>query len=261
MDDFAAASRALGRLSDTYRAEDADSHAAERQRLQSRYPKAFRDLLAFSTHDARNDPGSGPSILRRFGSDIAERSSAALVAHARARYRAGAYRDAVKVFTRCLVIDPSLADATVMFASPRELSRARATFLMPARKASPLAADGWKMTMRGAFNAGRLNATRSAARRHVILEPSSPQGRDDYIKWCTWERQNMTLLARVIAACRSPASIQKIIIRPHPSENIDKRRRAYPEDGTVSVIREGDHTAWTAGARLLLHTGCTTGPS
>ncbi|MDA0341848.1 MAG: hypothetical protein O3B74_09665 [Proteobacteria bacterium] len=92
-----------------------------------------------------------------------------------------------------------------------------------------------------------------------VIDGSGPKGRDDYIEWCTWERQNMALLTGVIAACRASSSAPKIIIRPHPSENIDKWRQAYPDDDKVSVIREGDHTAWTAGARLLLHTGCTTG--
>ncbi len=89
-----------------------------------------------------------------------------------------------------------------------------------------------------------------------------PENRDDeaqFFKWCAWERQNMALLAEVIAAARARDDMPPIIIRPHPSENIDRWREAYPGDARVQVIREGEHTAWTAAARLLLHTGCTTG--
>jgi surface carbohydrate biosynthesis protein len=92
-----------------------------------------------------------------------------------------------------------------------------------------------------------------------LITADDPADHEDYIGWCTWERQNMALLANVLAACRSSSTLPKVIVRPHPSENIDKWRQAYPDDEKVSVIREGDHTAWTAGARLLLHTGCTTG--
>lgn len=92
-----------------------------------------------------------------------------------------------------------------------------------------------------------------------VIDPANADDHDQFFKWCNWERQNMALLTEVIAACRASSSVPKIIIRPHPSENIDKWRQAYPGDEKVSVIREGDHTAWTAGARLLLHTGCTTG--
>ena len=92
-----------------------------------------------------------------------------------------------------------------------------------------------------------------------VIDPDSADDRTQFFKWCTWERQNMALLARVIAACEASTSLPRIIIRPHPSENLERWLEAYPEDDRVSVIREGEHTAWTAAARLLLHTGCTTG--
>jgi len=92
-----------------------------------------------------------------------------------------------------------------------------------------------------------------------LIDPDDPTGQVDFIKWCGWERQNMTLLAEVIAAARGRDDFPAIIIRPHPSENIERWRAAYPDDHRVRVIREGEHTAWTTAARLLLHTGCTTG--
>ena len=92
-----------------------------------------------------------------------------------------------------------------------------------------------------------------------LIDPENPVDRADYLGWCGWERLNMALLAEVIAAARSRPGIPPIIIRPHPSENIQRWREAYPGDDRVRIIREGEHTAWTAAARLLLHTGCTTG--
>jgi surface carbohydrate biosynthesis protein len=92
-----------------------------------------------------------------------------------------------------------------------------------------------------------------------LLNPNSDKDRDEFIERCYWERGNMALLAEVIAACEASLSLPKIIIRPHPAENFEKWREAYAGRERVSIIREGDHVPWTAGARLLLHTGCTTG--
>ncbi|MDG2285491.1 MAG: hypothetical protein P8N43_08165 [Alphaproteobacteria bacterium] len=92
-----------------------------------------------------------------------------------------------------------------------------------------------------------------------VIDPESAEDRTQFFKWCTWERQNMALLAKVITACKANEALPKIILRPHPSENLDRWREAYPDDDRMSLIREGEHTAWTAAARLLLHTGCTTG--
>ena len=92
-----------------------------------------------------------------------------------------------------------------------------------------------------------------------LIDPDNDADRKDYRGWCGWERLNMALLVEVIAAARSRPDFPRIIIRPHPSENIDRWREAYPGDERLRIIREGEHTAWTAAARLLLHTGCTTG--
>ena len=102
-------------------------------------------------------------------------------------------------------------------------------------------------------------AFRDLCIRVGLLDPMSEQDRNEFVERCRWERGNMALLAEVIAACEASPSLPKIIIRPHPGENIDKWREAYAGRERVSIIREGDHVPWTAGARLLLHTGCTTG--
>ncbi|MDE0811977.1 MAG: hypothetical protein OSB69_22075 [Alphaproteobacteria bacterium] len=92
-----------------------------------------------------------------------------------------------------------------------------------------------------------------------VIDPGNANDRVQFLNRCRWERQNMALLAQVIAASKANTTIPKIIIRPHPSENLERWREAYPDDNDVLVIREGEHTAWTAAAKLLLHTGCTTG--
>jgi surface carbohydrate biosynthesis protein len=92
-----------------------------------------------------------------------------------------------------------------------------------------------------------------------VVDPNSRFDQEQFFKWCTWEHQNIILLGQVIPALRALPGAPRIIIRPHPSENFDRWHEAWPDSSGVSVIREGDHAAWTAAALMLLHTGCTTG--
>ncbi len=113
----------------------------------------------------------------------------------------------------------------------------------------------------GATNpvAGDTIAFRALCIRVGILDPENQRDCDAFIARCEWERENMALLARLIAKCAASPTLPKLIIRPHPAENIAKWREAYAGQPRVSIIRDGDHAPWTAAARLLLHTGCTTG--
>ena len=92
-----------------------------------------------------------------------------------------------------------------------------------------------------------------------LIAANNPKDRADYLEWCGWERANLDLLTRVIGAYLDRPGVPRLIIRPHPSENVGKWRQAYQDEPGVSIILEGDHLPWTAGANLLIHTGCTTG--
>ena len=49
----------------------------------------------------------------------------------------------------------------------------------------------------------------------------------------------------------------KLIVRPHPSENHDAWHRAVAGASNASVVSEGSVVPWLAGARALVHNGCT----
>jgi surface carbohydrate biosynthesis protein len=91
------------------------------------------------------------------------------------------------------------------------------------------------------------------------IDPDRPEDWDDFMGRCDWEKGNLDLLTRVIGAFLLDPEYPKLIIRPHPAENIAKWREAYRGVENVSIIREGDHGPWTLGAKLMIHTGCTTG--
>jgi surface carbohydrate biosynthesis protein len=102
-------------------------------------------------------------------------------------------------------------------------------------------------------------AFRDLCIRVGVLDPKNRRDREEFVARCQWERGNMALMARIIAECAASSSLPRVIIRPHPAENLDKWRAAHAGEPRISIIREGDHVPWTAAARLLLHTGCTTG--
>lgn len=92
-----------------------------------------------------------------------------------------------------------------------------------------------------------------------IINTDRNQDWVDFLDRCDWEWSNLDLLTQVIGAYLLRSDYPKLIIRPHPAEDVAKWREAYQGVNGVSVIQDGDHAPWTAGARLMIHTGCTTG--
>jgi surface carbohydrate biosynthesis protein len=62
----------------------------------------------------------------------------------------------------------------------------------------------------------------------------------------------MPTLARAFPA-------HKIIVRPHPSENVEAWQEWTSGIPNLSIVREGSATAWIMASQVLVHTNCTTG--
>lgn len=175
LDEFALASHMLRRAARLACSKETDDVTDPSRELRLHYPDALSGLPnpdAATTEDYLTALVSG-------GSRVASGMIEGLVAYARARYGDGTYREAVRIFGLCLVIDPTLATAAVMHASAMELAHPRAEFLTPARRATilaPLRADAWKLTMRGSYAKGHLGAAVAQAKRYIILEPNSSSG-------------------------------------------------------------------------------------
>ena len=78
----------------------------------------------------------------------------------------------------------------------------------------------------------------------------------DYID-CEQANLNAMHVAIRELARRRPQ--QRIVVRPHPGEDLRKWDGLFSEHPNVAVIREGPHMPWTLASELLLHTSCTTG--
>lgn len=81
---------------------------------------------------------------------------------------------------------------------------------------------------------------------------------NDFFTWCAWEKTNLAAIGSLVheARARSP---WPLVVRPHPTEDLGIWQQTLGGLDGVEVIREGDHLAWTAAARGLVHPGCTTG--
>lgn len=91
-----------------------------------------------------------------------------------------------------------------------------------------------------------------------LIDSRNPRDLDDFFTWCAWEQTNLTAIGGLIDDVRR-RSPWPLIIRPHPTEELTTWNATLDGLKGVRVIRQGDHLAWTAAARLLVHPGCTTG--
>ncbi|HEX9397921.1 MAG TPA: surface carbohydrate biosynthesis protein [Burkholderiales bacterium] len=87
-------------------------------------------------------------------------------------------------------------------------------------------------------------------------DPVSMQGWRDYL---AFEEANLAAIKAAVLELARRRPAQKILVRPHPGEDLRMWQAAFPACPNVVVVREGSHVPWTLGCRVLLHTSCTTG--
>lgn len=77
-------------------------------------------------------------------------------------------------------------------------------------------------------------------------------------RWFAYKRAHMEKLKPVLADIAASRAFDKIVIRPHPSENHEAWREWANPHG-IEVVFEGSANEWMLAASAILHTGCTTG--
>ncbi len=87
-------------------------------------------------------------------------------------------------------------------------------------------------------------------------DPASMRIWQDYLDTEEANRSAMYAAIRELARRRLK---QRIIVRPHPGEDLKKWNGLFAEYPNVTIVREGAHIPWTLACRVLLHTSCTTG--
>ncbi len=83
---------------------------------------------------------------------------------------------------------------------------------------------------------------------------------DRYYMLDRWLHINhvLTDFVRVLTTLSLEMPELNIVIRPHPSENVDFYRMVFSGAENVHVVQEGSVGKWLFAARAMMHDGCTT---
>lgn len=95
--------------------------------------------------------------------------------------------------------------------------------------------------------------------RAGFVKPEDPESVRAWNDQIEFEQLNKAaILAAVEDLCaRRPR--QKVVVRPHPSEALERWKGVFNDSAMVTVVREGAHVPWTLACQALMHTSCTTG--
>ena len=64
---------------------------------------------------------------------------------------------------------------------------------------------------------------------------------------------------QAILAVDSITEIQTVIVRPHPSEDVQTYKNEFEKYENIVVDQKGDVRSWILGSEAVVHNGCTTG--
>ncbi|MCC7305659.1 MAG: hypothetical protein IT558_05300 [Alphaproteobacteria bacterium] len=81
---------------------------------------------------------------------------------------------------------------------------------------------------------------------------------DYYSRYFAYRRIVMQEILKALPALRAAFPDTRIIIRPHPSENVDTWKKHTGNLGNIHVIHEGSPVPWLLAAGAILHNFCTT---
>ena len=97
------------------------------------------------------------------------------------------------------------------------------------------------------------------SQRVGAVDPRKPADLDYHLARLRWEKNNLAAVLKVIGELVSRGFPWRIVVRPHPAENIEHWKTGLADVPGIAVVREGDHRAWGLAARLLVHSSSTTG--
>jgi hypothetical protein len=117
-------------------------------------------------------------------------------------------------------------------------------------------------------NLGVLNSRLSAKELSDIKRRVAPEGEEWWIKRyqkrknaeIKWQTYDMKATFKLIELFGQYSPNQKVLIRPHPVENLDTYIRFSRKYSNVEVVsNQGSARPWILASDVLIHTGCTTG--
>jgi len=92
-----------------------------------------------------------------------------------------------------------------------------------------------------------------------FLDKNDPAAMKRWNDFLAYEASNRDAMHAAIRELARRRPNQKIVVRPHPGEDLAGWAGVFPEARNVTIVREGSHVPWTMACRTLIHSSCTTG--
>lgn len=106
---------------------------------------------------------------------------------------------------------------------------------------------------------GDLDQVKALFARAGAYNEHDPQSVAEFEERVLWEKDNFAAVVELVRELVRRRPGLKIVVRPHPAEDLKHWHGVFGDMPDVIVVREGSHVPWTLAARMLLHTSCTTG--
>lgn len=92
-----------------------------------------------------------------------------------------------------------------------------------------------------------------------FLDKNDPEAMKRWNGFIEYEASNRDAMLAAIRELARRRPKQRIVIRPHPGEDLGGWAKLFPDSRNVAIVREGSHVPWTLACRALIHSSCTTG--
>jgi surface carbohydrate biosynthesis protein len=160
---------------------------------------------------------------------------------------------------------PEMRDRIAVTGNPRSDVIASGTGLASKEKAARLRQEFGDFVLVNT-NCGAINPFDIDTYSHFnrcanvgVLDPADPNDLERFESLLAWEHSNLREINRFLRGFAESHPDIPVIVRPHPSERMERWSDACEGLASVRVENDKDHVAWMLAARVMLHTGCTTG--
>ena len=92
-----------------------------------------------------------------------------------------------------------------------------------------------------------------------FLDKDDPEAMKRWNGFIDYEAANRDAMLTAIRELARRRPRQRIVVRPHPGEDLGGWASLFPDSRNVAIVREGSHVPWTLACRALIHSSCTTG--
>ena len=95
--------------------------------------------------------------------------------------------------------------------------------------------------------------------RSGAINRKDPDSIRDFVEFAEWERACDLMLKEVLKIFTERSPDVKVIVRPHPSESIEKVMHSFEGLKNIQIVKEGGVIPWILASHCLVHSSCTTG--